>query len=129
MSEISTATAWAFALLAALCEVLWLLSLKYLNMKELSSLKWIKFENVSESLSTLLPFLGYLLFGLSNVICFSIATKKLPTAVVFATWLAVALIITTAIDISYFKENYSTKQLFFIVVILLGVVGLKMSTN
>jgi len=98
-------------------------------MKDLTALKWMRFENVGESLATVLPFIGYLTFGLANVICFSIASKKLPTAVVFATWLAVALVITTIIDVSYFKENYSWVQLLFIVVILLGVVGLKLSTN
>jgi len=124
-----TNIAWLFTLLAALCEVCWLLSIKYLDFKALSSFKWVKFHNVQESLSTLVPFICYLGFGLANVICFSIASKKLPTAVVFATWLAVALVITTVIDVGYFKESYSRLQYVFIIVILVGVVGLKMSTK
>jgi len=124
-----TNIAWLFALGAAVFEALWLISLKYLDMKKLSSFKWVKFESWEESLATVLPFLGYLCFGLANVICFSLATKKIPMSVAFAVWLAVALIITTTLDLTLFDESYSWKQLLFIVMILVGVVGLKMSTT
>ena len=121
--------AWLFALGAACFEALWLISLKYLDMKSLSSFKWLKFENPSESFATVLPFLGYLCFGLANVICFSMATKKIPMSIAFAVWLAVALIITTTLDLTLFKESYSWVQLLFIILILIGVVGLKLSTT
>jgi multidrug transporter EmrE-like cation transporter len=42
--------------------------------------------------------------------------------------MGLALVIQTLVDIFYFKESIYTKQLFFILLVLIGVVGLKWNT-
>ena len=40
----------------------------------------------------LVPFVGYILFGLANIYLFSLAIKQIPTATAFAVWTAITLI-------------------------------------
>ena len=74
-----------------------------------------------------MPVLGYVLFGIGNIIFFSMAMKKIPPSTAFAVWLGVAMAAAKLIDVTVFKQPYSFTQIFFILLILAGVLGLKMS--
>ena len=119
---------WLLLIIAGILESFWLISLKFLDMKKIASLEWLKFEDFQQSALTILPFLGYVVFGLSNVICFSIASKKIPASVAFAVWVATALCISAILDATYFGENLTWKHLVSFLIIILGMIGLKLST-
>jgi quaternary ammonium compound-resistance protein SugE len=117
--------AWIYLLIAALFEIAWTFSLKYLEMKKVASINWAHFFNNSEGIFTLLPLIGYILFGLANVYCFSIALKSIPTATALATWMGISLIGIKLIEISVFKHPVNYLHFVFIVFILVGIIGLK----
>ncbi len=118
---------WMCLLIASVFEVLWLITIRYLDFSQLIAFQWT--SDFKKAVSIVVPFICYLAFGLSNVYFFSISTKKIPMAVGFATWVSIALVITSIIDMTYYKVHYNYMQMLFIVVILLGVIGLKISTN
>lgn len=120
---------WLLLFFAGILESFWLISLKYLDMKKVVSFEWLKFQDVQQSLITILPFLGYVIFGLANVIFFSIASKKIPASVAFAVWVATALCISAVLDATYFDENLNWKHFLSFVIIIIGIIGLKLSTH
>jgi quaternary ammonium compound-resistance protein SugE len=117
--------AWIYLLVASVMEVFWLICLKYLHFKEIVKIDWKEFFSDSYGIKTLLPLIGYIGFGLGNVVFFSIATKSIPLSNAFAVWLGVALVATTLIDVLLFKEQLKLLHYLFLLLILVGVLGLK----
>jgi quaternary ammonium compound-resistance protein SugE len=116
--------AWLFLFIASVCEICWIYSLKFFSWKKLST---FSFSNVFalENLALLLPGLGYVLFGVGNIICFSKAMKSIPASVAFAAWMAVALIGVKIVDVLVLKDSLSLPQIAFMILILIGIIGLK----
>lgn len=117
--------AWLYLLLASAMEMCWMISLKYLDFKAIKNIDWNQFLKSNQGIITILPLLAYILFGLGNVVFFSMATKSIPLATAFAAWLGVALIGSVIIDMIYFKIPYTFIQLVFLLFIVTGVIGLK----
>jgi quaternary ammonium compound-resistance protein SugE len=76
-------------------------------------------------LPVLLPFVGYILFGLANIYLFSMAIKQIPTAIAFAVWTASTLILIKVAELSFFQQRISWAEAFFIMLIMVGILGLK----
>jgi multidrug transporter EmrE-like cation transporter len=120
--------AWFSLFLASFFEVRWASSLKFMSVKKLK-------QNYKENglftkltLFSILPFITYGLFGVTNVTLFSAASKVIALTIAYSVWMGLALVIQTLVDIFYFKESIYIKQLFFIFLVLIGVVGLKWNT-
>jgi len=73
----------------------------------------------------LLPLLGYIVFGLCNVLAITKAMKTIPAGTAFAVWMGLALVATKIIDILYFKQPFNVQQLIFTAFVLVGIIGLK----
>ncbi len=119
--------AWTYLLGASAMEICWMLSLKYLDMSAIKSIKWSSFFATSEGALTLLPLLCYAVFGLANVYFISIAMKYIPLSIAFSIWFGIALIGSTLIDVFWFEENLNMKSYLFMAMIIGGVIGLKLS--
>ena len=117
--------AWVYLFAASCLEVCWIYTLKVLDMKKIVHIKPLTFFTGLESWKTLLPLIGYIVFGLCNVIAISKAMKTIPAGTAFAIWMGMALVATKAIDILYLKQPYNAQQLIFTLLILVGIVGLK----
>jgi quaternary ammonium compound-resistance protein SugE len=117
--------AWIYLLIAAIFEICWTFSLKFLSIKKLKAIHWTAFWSQRENWSSLAPFAGYIIFGLGNIIFFSMAMKDIPASTALAVWMGLALVGVKLVDISYFKEPYNMYQFFFMALIVIGIVGLK----
>jgi quaternary ammonium compound-resistance protein SugE len=117
--------AWACLFIASCLEVCWIYTLKVLDMKKIAMIKPATLFTGLESWKTLLPLIGYIVFGLSNVIAISKAMKTIPAGTAFAVWMGLALVATKAIDILYLKQPYNLQQLVFTLLVLIGIVGLR----
>lgn len=116
---------WFYLLLAAICETLWTYSLKALTFSSLKTLRWHNFYKADGGLPVLLPLLGYIGFGVANIYFFSTAIKRIPTPTAFAVWMALSLILIKLSDVFYYKANWSFTEVFFVMMIVIGIVGLK----
>ena len=118
--------AWLFLVLAATCETAWTFCLKFMTFSEL---KTLRFENFYKwhngGLPVLLPFVGYILFGLANIYLFSMAIKQIPTAMAFAVWTATTLIFLKIAEMVFFHQRISYTEVFFMLLIMVGIMGLR----
>ncbi|MDS0527484.1 multidrug efflux SMR transporter [Clostridium sp. SHJSY1] len=99
---------WIFTIFAGIIEVLWAIGLKHAN----SFSSWI---------------------GVGILICLSFlllfeATKKLPVATVYAVFTGIGTVGTVLIGMLYFNEAFSWSKIGFIIILLIGILGLKIVT-
>ena len=105
-------TAWLFLIAAGLLEIVWTIGLKY-----------------TEGWTRLLPSLitaiamGCSFFLLSNAI------KTLPIGTAYAVWTGIGIIGAALFGILFLKEPANISRVFFILLILVGIIGLKFTTR
>lgn len=117
--------AWIYLVLAATCETAWTFCLKFMKFNDLKTLGFTNFYKWPGGLPILLPFVGYVLFGLANIYFFSTAIKHIPTATAFAVWTATTLILLKLVELVFFQQRISWPEVFFMTLIMLGILGLK----
>jgi quaternary ammonium compound-resistance protein SugE len=120
--------AWIFLIIAAACEAAWTFSLKLMKFNSLKTLNWNTLIIPGISLPVILPFAGYILFGLVNIYFFSMAIKQIPMAVAFAVWTAISLVFIKTAEVVFLKQSISVAESFFILMIMAGILGLKYYT-
>lgn len=117
---------WIYLIIASFCEVFWASSLKFLDFRKIKT-SWRHFGVVSKVFwYSLIPLGAYVFFGISNVSLLSIASKLVPLTIVYAVWMGLAMCIQTIIDLFFFKEKINKKQLSFLILIIIGVVGVRL---
>lgn len=117
--------AWFYLLLASILEIAWTFSLKFMDVKKLRLIRWNSFFNSGENWIILWPFAGYIIFGVGNVVFFSLAMKDIPASTALAVWMGIALVGVKLVEITVFKEPSNYYQLFYMLLIIIGIVGLK----
>jgi len=117
--------AWIFLILAATCETAWTFCLKFMKFSDLKTIGFTTFYKWTGGLPILLPFAGYVLFGLANIYLFSTAIKQIPTAMAFAVWTATTLIFLKVSEVLFFHQRISWTEAFFMSLIMIGILGLK----
>ncbi len=117
--------AWIFLIVAAAFEAAWTFSLKLKEFNQLKTLRWDTFYLPSGGLYILLPFIGYIVFGIGNVYFFSLSIKYLPVAVAYAVWTAVTLLLIKMAEIIFFQQRISLLEIFFMLLVMTGILGMK----
>ena len=116
---------WLYIVIAAVFEACWVYSLKFLSMKAIGGIAVSTMFSEIAPWKTLMPLLGYIVFGLCNIYFFSMAMKSIPASTAFAVWMALALIFSKLLDVFVFNEAYNVQQILFMGVLLVGIIGLK----
>ncbi len=101
---------WIYLILAGILEVGWIYSLKHTE----GFTKWV-------------PMVAYACFGLGAALCLSQALKNLPVSTAYATWMGIAVIGSTIAGIIVYKEPSTAPRIMFILLIVAGIVGLKIT--
>lgn len=117
--------AWVYIFIASMMEIAWTFSVKFLDLKRIGAIRWGSFFSGPQSILLLLPLLGYIVFGLGNVYFFALAMKQIPMSVALAVWMGIALLGTILLEAVLLKQSWQLSQLFFMTLILIGVIGLK----
>jgi quaternary ammonium compound-resistance protein SugE len=105
--------------------MMWLYCVAYLNRlswQELSAFSFINEENSSWIFASIIGYIG---FGIANVILFAKAIAKISPSVAFAAWTGLALVGVTVIDFLWKDIRFNYLQLISIVLILGGIIGIK----
>ena len=118
---------WIYLFLASIFEVLWASSVKFISITKIKESYRTAGIGSRTFLWAILPLFTYAIFGICNIGLFSTATKTIPLAICYAVWMGLALLFQTLIDLFIFKENIQWKQIGFMALILVGVVGLRVS--
>ena len=117
--------AWIFLIVAALFEAAWTFSLKFMRFSELKLIKFNSILSLYKGLPVILPFIGYIVFGIGNIYFFSLAIKQLPVAIAYAAWTAVTLILIKVAEMLFFGQRLSVVETLFMLMIMTGILGLK----
>ena len=117
---------WMYLFIAAISEVWWTYSLKYIDMKKIFATPVKQYFVDPGHTKILIPALGYILFGIGNIFFFSLAMKEIPTSVAFTVWVAISIVGLKLMDVFVFKaSSFNTTDFFFYALIIIGILGLK----
>lgn len=104
---------WLFLIMAGVFEVMWAIELKYSK----------EFTNLIPSIVTIIGMIASFYF-------LSLAIKSLPIGTAYTIWTGIGTVGTVIFSIILFKESINYMQIFCILLIVSGVIGLKvLSTN
>ena len=101
--------AWLYVLFAAIVEVFWVIGLRYS-------------ETVWEWLGTI----AMIIFSFYFIIK---ACEKLPSGTVYAVFTGSGAAAIVLIDFLVFGAEFSTQKVFFVGLIIIGVIGIKITTD
>jgi quaternary ammonium compound-resistance protein SugE len=117
---------WMYLFIAAISEVWWTYSLKYIDMKKIFATPVKQYFSEPGNTKILVPVFGYILFGVGNIFFFSLAMKEIPTSVAFTVWVAISIVGLKLMDVFVFKASqFSNTDFFFYTLIIIGILGLK----
>jgi quaternary ammonium compound-resistance protein SugE len=102
--------AWLFLIVAGLCEIGWAIGLKY-----------------TEGFTRLLPTIGTVLAMAASLGFLGLALKSLPVGTAYAVWTGIGTVGTAVLGIYLFNEPAMLLRLACIGLILLGIIGLKLT--
>jgi quaternary ammonium compound-resistance protein SugE len=117
---------WFYLFIAAVAEIWWTYSLKYIDMKKIFATPVKQYFIEPQNTKILAPALGYILFGVCNIFFFSLAMKEIPTSVAFTVWVAISIVGLKLMDVLVFKaSSFNNADFFFYALIIIGILGLK----
>lgn len=102
--------AWIILVIAGLLEICWAIGLKYSE----------GFTRLNPSLFTLIT-LAFSMYGLAR------AGQILPIGTAYAVWVGIGSLGTALLGIYLFNEPASAAKIFFLILLLASIVGLKMT--
>ncbi|MGB4771180.1 MAG: multidrug efflux SMR transporter [Chitinophagaceae bacterium] len=104
--------AWLYLVAAAACEIAFAASLKM--TANFSNLKWT---------------IVFLFFYILSIVLLNKAVQTIPIGTAYAVWTGIGAAGTVIIGIVWFKEPASFWRLFFLVTLVMSIVGLKVVTK
>jgi quaternary ammonium compound-resistance protein SugE len=103
--------AWMILFIAGLLEVVWAIGLKY-----------------SEGLTRPLPTVATVATLLLSFWLLGVAMRDLPVGTAYGVWVGIGAVGTVVLGIMLFDESTSLSRLVSIGFIIVGIIGLKLST-
>lgn len=100
---------WISVFVATVFEVIWVIGLKYST-------------NIIEWICTIICIAF-------TFILLTFANKKLPIGTTYTVFTGIGTVGTILVDVAYFDEKFTLLKVFFIVTLIIGVIGLKIVTT
>lgn len=102
--------AWLFLFLAGLTEIGWAIALKY-----------------SHGFTRIIPSVITIVVMISSFFLLAQSLKTIPIGTAYAIWTGIGIVGTVILGIILFDEPISFIRLLFLLLILIGIVGLKLT--
>ncbi len=102
-------TAWFILFIAGIFETAWAISMKY-----------------SQGFSKLLPSILTIIFALISMGLLAYSLKTLPVGSAYAIWTGIGAVGTAILGILLFNESKDFIRIFFIFLIIAGLIGLRL---
>ena len=100
---------WLMLLLAGICEIIWAIAMKYSN-----------------GFTVLIPSIVTAITYILSAVFLALALKYLPLGIAYVMWVAFGIIGTTILGVLLFSEKLTVLQIISIILIVIGVIGLKL---
>ena len=103
--------AWVYLFVAGGFEIVWATGLKY-----------------SDGFTRLWPSVGTVAAMSVSMVCLALAARAIPIGTAYAIWTGIGAVGVAIVGIVLFSEPRDVVRLFFIFLIIAGIVGLKLAT-
>jgi quaternary ammonium compound-resistance protein SugE len=103
---------WLILIIGSLCEVGWLIGMKY-----------------ADGFTRLWPMVIMGFFMVASIGCLGIAVKTIPAGTAYAVWTGGSVAAVTVVGVYLFGEPTTLWRLGCIFFIVVGIVGLRFGTN
>ena len=103
---------WTYIVIASICEVCWAVGLKYS----------VSFTNLKASIFTVITMILSYIF-------LSLGVKHIPLGTAYAVWTGSGAAITALYGILFFDESKEILRIVFILLIICGVIGLRLTSK
>ncbi|MBR1908615.1 multidrug efflux SMR transporter [bacterium] len=100
---------WLMLLLAGIFEVIWAVAMKYSN-----------------GFSILVPSIITVVTYILSAVFLALALKNLPLGIAYVMWVGFGIIGTAILGVLLFHEKLTLLQILSIILIIIGVIGLKL---
>ena len=100
---------WLMLLLAGIFEIVWAVAMKYSN-----------------GFSVIIPSIITAVTYILSAVFLALALKNLPLGMAYVIWVGFGIIGTTVLGILLFSEKLTVLQILSIIMIMLGIIGLKL---
>ena len=100
---------WIYLLIAGALEITWAITMK-----------------MSNGFSVLIPSIITVVGYIASAVFLSMALKGLPIGTAYAIWTGMGIVGTTILGVLLFNEKLSLPQVICVVLIVIGIVGLKL---
>ena len=100
---------WLFLILAGVFEVTWAIAMKYSN-------------GFTVLIPSVITVVGYI----ASAVFLALALKHLPLGTAYAMWTGFGIVGTTVLGVLLFNEQLSIPQVICVILIVIGIVGLKL---
>jgi len=117
-----------YLFIASMFQIGWLYNMKMMKKGMWKEIKQAPFFS-ARSLKAIMPIILYLVLSISNVIFLAMSMKHIPEAVAYAIWSGIVIGFAAVIDQIISKKPMKPATIIFVLMILLGVVGLRLGTN
>lgn len=104
--------AWLFLFLAGCIEIIFAISLKY-----------------NQGFTQLIPSIITGVSGISSFALLTLAIQNLPIGTAYAVWTGMGAVGVAIVGIILFKESADWMRLLSITLVIMGIIGLKLSDN
>ena len=103
---------WAYLILAGILEIFWATCLKFSN----------GFTILKFSILTIIGMIFSFIF-------LAQATKILPVGTSYAIWTGIGALGSVIVGIILFKETFTFMRILFVIFLLIGIIGLKITSS
>lgn len=103
---------WLYLMIATVLEIGWMISLKF-----------------THGFTRLVPSICYAVLGWCSAYFLSLSFKTISIGTAYAIWMGTAIVGATIFGIIYFKDPYRKLRILCIMLIVLGILGLRIFEN
>ena len=103
---------WFILLIAGILEIAWAVAMK-----------------MSDGFTILIPSIVTAVGYIASAVFLAIALKQLPLGTAYAMWTGMGILGTTLLGVFLFNEKLSIPQIVCVLLIVIGIVGLKLLTR
>ena len=100
---------WIKLIIAGMLEISWAIAMNYS-------------DGFTKLIPSIITIIGYIL----SAVFLSLALKELPLSTSYAIWTGIGILGTTILGVLLFNEHLSMPQVICILLIVVGIVGLKL---
>lgn len=103
---------WLYCVVAGLLEIAWVVGLKY-----------------SDGFTRLYPSLITIILMILSMVLLALAFRTLPIGTAYAVWVGIGTVGTVIIGMLYWNESADLIRIMCIALIVMGIVGLKLTSS